>query len=509
MSPACQGVKVELYLGSGVKVAETTTGANGPYLFDNLTAGEYYVKFIKPAGYISFSPKDVGDNAMDSDADTTTGQTAKFNLAWGQTDLTWDAGLNRGMTPATSGRLRLVGPERRRHPERRQHRRQRGQGGTAEQRRRGAESTTTATGGPSSPPGWYQFANQTPGVYQVRIAQQQLRRRRRAVRQAGHAAGSGADDAKDSDGDRVTYKTGLIVLYPGGNNQTVDFGFRNGQDMCVPEVTSGPVGTLFLSTNANGDLVVRYAQARGVNDNSYGTAAVGWPGGHKFGDLVGSDMAQFQVKDATGKIVLDFKVDYISTKSGTPSGYASLGVSGGEGGMIVGSASHILSAHDIAGLEPELRQDQQQHAVLHGRRLHGQRRQPAGQLAADRQQHLLHPAGRLALRPVGLHQLVRGDDQQGGVRRTAGFGSVAVVSQHNSPAKVKVDSSPQPCVPGGGSSASFTCSKPFNALTMRWDGTAPVKIVAWKGAVGAPYWQDRRRWPRAGTHRHRPRRIAQ
>ena len=50
-NPASQGVKVELYLGSGVKVAETTTGANGAYLFNNLAPGEYYVKFIKPAGY--------------------------------------------------------------------------------------------------------------------------------------------------------------------------------------------------------------------------------------------------------------------------------------------------------------------------------------------------------------------------------------------------------------------------------------------------------------------------
>ena len=76
-------------------------------------------------------------------------------------------------------------------------------------------------------------------------------------------------------------------------------------------------------------------------DNTYGTNAIGWPGGHSFGNLTGSDHAQFYGYDANGAKVLDFKLDYLTSSSGTPSGYASLGVTGGEGRMNLGSAASI------------------------------------------------------------------------------------------------------------------------------------------------------------------------
>ncbi len=76
-------------------------------------------------------------------------------------------------------------------------------------------------------------------------------------------------------------------------------------------------------------------------DNTYGANAIGWPGDHKFGDLVGSDHAQFYGYNGNGSLVLDFKLDYLTAKSGTPSGYDSLGVSGGDGKMNVGNAAHI------------------------------------------------------------------------------------------------------------------------------------------------------------------------
>jgi hypothetical protein len=79
-------------------------------------------------------------------------------------------------------------------------------------------------------------------------------------------------------------------------------------------------------------------------DNTYGTNAIGWPNGHTFGNLTGSDHAEFQGRDANGNLVLDFKVDYLTSSTGTPSGYDSLGVTGGEGKMITfpyGSAASI------------------------------------------------------------------------------------------------------------------------------------------------------------------------
>jgi hypothetical protein len=67
------------------------------------------------------------------------------------------------------------------------------------------------------------------------------------------------------------------------------------------------------------------------------------PGGHTFKDLVGSDHAEFTLSDADGVTKLKFKADYISESASAPSGYASLGVTGGEGKMLIGSADAVVA----------------------------------------------------------------------------------------------------------------------------------------------------------------------
>lgn len=105
-------------------------------------------------------------------------------------------------------------------------------------------------------------------------------------------------------------------------------------------------------------------------DNSYGENAIGWgdaeeamavapppggepqkqakpkkaKGGHTFKDLVGSDHAEFQLFDKGGDLKMQFKVDYISESSDVSVGYACLGVTGGEGKMIVGDPEWVLGA---------------------------------------------------------------------------------------------------------------------------------------------------------------------
>jgi hypothetical protein len=111
-------------------------------------------------------------------------------------------------------------------------------------------------------------------------------------------------------------------------------------------------------------------------DNTYGATAVGWEpdaaaagaseppppgpmatpgerprreprkpkGAHSFKDLVGSDHAEIQLLDAAGNVALHFKLDYLSESASAASGYASLGVSGGEGKMIEGDAASILAS---------------------------------------------------------------------------------------------------------------------------------------------------------------------
>jgi hypothetical protein len=66
-------------------------------------------------------------------------------------------------------------------------------------------------------------------------------------------------------------------------------------------------------------------------------------GGHTFRDLVGSDHAEIQLLDADGEVAVHFKLDYISESSSAASGYASLGVAGGEGAVLVGEPDWFLA----------------------------------------------------------------------------------------------------------------------------------------------------------------------
>ena len=68
------------------------------------------------------------------------------------------------------------------------------------------------------------------------------------------------------------------------------------------------------------------------------------PGGHTFKDLVESDHAEFDLSNAAGAAVLSFDLDYISADSSALSGYATLGVSGGDGKMLSGDAAAIVYA---------------------------------------------------------------------------------------------------------------------------------------------------------------------
>ena len=112
------------------------------------------------------------------------------------------------------------------------------------------------------------------------------------------------------------------------------------------------------------DLVhVRLTMNPSFVDNTYGSTAIGWGGtaatgaamgmgmgmamgmmghGHTFFDLVDSDHAEFDFWNAAGSLILSFDLDYISSDANAPSGYACLGVTGGDGKMLVGSASSIV-----------------------------------------------------------------------------------------------------------------------------------------------------------------------
>ncbi len=92
--PGIPGVVVNLYDSTGtVLIATATTDSGGYYAFTGLGSNSYIVEFVKPAGYNS-SPQNQGANdALDSDADPTTGRTAVFLWTAGQSNTTIDAGF--------------------------------------------------------------------------------------------------------------------------------------------------------------------------------------------------------------------------------------------------------------------------------------------------------------------------------------------------------------------------------------------------------------------------------
>ncbi len=92
--PGIARANVNLYDCADNLIMTETTDANGFYLFSNLPAGDYYLVFGAPEGYLP-SPKDVGSDDTDSDADLTTGKTDCTTLDLNESDRTWDAGFYR------------------------------------------------------------------------------------------------------------------------------------------------------------------------------------------------------------------------------------------------------------------------------------------------------------------------------------------------------------------------------------------------------------------------------
>ncbi|BAY67315.1 hypothetical protein NIES23_00880 [Trichormus variabilis NIES-23] len=200
------GVTVELINpANGDVIATTTTDANGGYGFSGLTPGEYQVKFTAPAGY-NFSLANQGNNdALDSDANVSTGITQTLTLASGEFNGTLDAGLvplaslgnfvfedknangiqDAGETGIGDATVKLLDTS-------------------------GNVIATTTTDGN----GLYSFTNLRPGDYKVQFVQPN-----------GFNGVSpqnvGGNDAIDSDG----LISDVVNLSPGENDTTVDAGF--------------------------------------------------------------------------------------------------------------------------------------------------------------------------------------------------------------------------------------------------------------------------------------------
>ncbi|WP_287904492.1 SdrD B-like domain-containing protein [Chloroflexus sp.] len=204
------GVTVNLYRADGSAAGTATTAADGSYSFTGLVPGEYYVVFSNlPSGYV-FTAADQGDNALDSDANPTTGRTANFTLTSGQTDTTWDAGAYR---PASIGNVVWEDTNG---------------NGVQDTGEPGIDSVTVTLNGttgagvavnlttPTSGSGLYRFDNLAPGTYTVTV-----------VRPSGYeftAVNQGTDDAVDSDADPTSGAMSATELVSGEEDLTWDAG---------------------------------------------------------------------------------------------------------------------------------------------------------------------------------------------------------------------------------------------------------------------------------------------
>ncbi len=80
--------------GSGSLVTvTTTTNANGNYMFSALAPGSYMVEFARPATFVFTAANAGGNDAIDSDADTSTGKTATIVVTSGMAINNVDAGV--------------------------------------------------------------------------------------------------------------------------------------------------------------------------------------------------------------------------------------------------------------------------------------------------------------------------------------------------------------------------------------------------------------------------------
>jgi hypothetical protein len=89
------GIDLKVYLLDGGKtvIDSTTVDANGYYLFSDLSAGNYYVKFAKAKNYDFTTHNNPADDALDSDANPLDGLSDLIVLASGEDNMTIDAGF--------------------------------------------------------------------------------------------------------------------------------------------------------------------------------------------------------------------------------------------------------------------------------------------------------------------------------------------------------------------------------------------------------------------------------
>lgn len=354
-------VSLKLVNSSGVVIATATTDSNGNYCFNDLTTGTYTVQVTVPSGFTA-------TNAVPGPGGTKVNVTT-IRVAATTPNTTYQANFVICQPPATP-KIGLV---------------------------KTADKSTVTAGGKVT----YSYRVSNTGT--VKLVNVVV-----------------VDDNATPTDSSDDFVAGTISALNPGQVVTFSKTVIPPVRLCSPVGTSGQIVTQILP---DGNIRITFIQDTGVNDNTYGVNSQGWKPSrpHTFKDLLNSDQATFSLTNGAGTEVLRFKVDYLSQAasatfpSGTvnyPSGYGTLGVLGGDGGMLKGSASNILSA--TTSLTKNLNQSSAYYKVLVDSPA------PGSALAANWDN-------------VMRYSVV----VSGSAFGTAGFGKAMIVDQHNSPGKIE------------------------------------------------------------------------
>lgn len=246
--PGISGITVRLLNGSGTVLQTTKTDVYGYYNFNNLDPADYIVEFVKPSTY-TFSTADAGDDAFDSDANTTTGRTGKHSVPAGARVNTLDAGM---YFTSTAGSLATLGNyvwfDYNRD----------GQQNNGEYGLAGAKLTLLDANGAvydydpitsgvqpystyTNNTGFYNFVNLVPGTYKVKIENI-------PTGYSLTAADLGGLEPLDSDADPGTGYSSSVTLVAGQNYIDLDFGLLQG----VPSGKGSLGNRVWYDLNNNG-----------------------------------------------------------------------------------------------------------------------------------------------------------------------------------------------------------------------------------------------------------------
>jgi SdrD B-like domain/Secretion system C-terminal sorting domain len=219
------GIPVLLYQGATL-LATTATDIEGTYLFANLPAGNYTIRFGLPDAYAMTTQNAAGSTSANNSDPDNTWTVSNIVLASGQNRDDIDAGIYR--TAGTEGLASLGdrvwfdsnndGIQNDSPPSG-------GAGGGAGAAGvtvtlYAADGTTVLRTTTTDVLGNYMFTGLNSGNYIVGFANLP----------AGYSlvsANSGANDAADSDANTASGKTGIIALSPGETNLSVDAGIFN------------------------------------------------------------------------------------------------------------------------------------------------------------------------------------------------------------------------------------------------------------------------------------------